>query len=108
MLPIAGTQWLSFNFIERSRITTQLTNYKALSLTQWKLLILKMKEMNLYLSVYLDVQAYDFVSKRRVAVSMAAMLMELTPFQREYDREHVKLSTTKLRGNEKENKNSRF
>ena len=35
------------------------------------------------------------------------MLIEL-PFQRQYDREHVKLSTTKLRENEKENKNSGF
>ena len=47
------------------------------------------------MSVYLDVQAYNFFSKRRVAVSMALMLMEITPFQH-------------LRGNEKENKNSRF
>ena len=30
-----------------------------------------------------------------VAVSMTLMLMELTPFQHEYDRKHVKLSTTK-------------
>ena len=39
---------------------------------------------------------------------MTVMLMELTPFQHEYDRKHIKLSTTKLRENEKENKNSRF
>ena len=40
-----------------------------------------MKEIKLYLSVYLDVQAYDFFSKWHVAVSMAVILMELTPFQ---------------------------
>ena len=40
-----------------------------------------MKEINLYLSVYLDVQAYDFFSKWWVAISMAVMLMALTPFQ---------------------------
>ena len=28
---------------------------------------------------------------------MAVMLMELTPFQREYSLQHVKLSATKLR-----------
>ena len=60
-----------------------------------------MKEIKLYLSVYLDVQVYDFFSKRWVAVSTAIMLMELTPFQREYARQHVKLSATKLRENEK-------
>ena len=64
--------------------------------------------IKLYLSVYLDVEAYDFFfSKWRVAISTAIMLIEL-PFQCQYDREHVKLSTTKLRENEKENKNSRF
>ena len=40
-----------------------------------------MKAIKLYLSVYLDVQAYDFFPKWRVAVSMAVMLMELMPFQ---------------------------
>ena len=39
---------------------------------------------------------------------MAVMLMELTPFLRECDREHVKLSATKKRENEKGNKNSKF
>ena len=60
-----------------------------------------MKEIKSYLSVYLDVQAYNFFSKRWVAVSMAVMLMELTPFQREYSLQHVKLSATKLREDEK-------
>ena len=63
--------------------------------------------IKLYLSVYLDVQAYDFFSKWRVSISTVIMLIEL-PFQRQYDRQHVKLSTTKLRENEKENKNSGF
>ena len=67
-----------------------------------------MKEIKLYLSVHLDVQAYDFFPKRRVAISMDVMLMGLMPFQREYDCKNVKLSATKLRKNEKKNKNSRF
>ena len=68
-----------------------------------------MKGINSYLSVYLDVQAYNFFfAKWRVAISTAAVLMELTPFRCEYYREHVKLSTIKLRGNEKDNKNFRF
>ena len=53
-------------------------------------------------------KAYNFFSKWQVPVSMVVMLMELTPFQCEYDREHVKLSTTKLKENEKENKTSGF
>ena len=68
-----------------------------------------MKAMNSYLLDYLNVQAYDyFFCKLRVAVSTTAMLMELTPFQCEYNHEHDKLSTTNLRGNEKDYKNSRF
>ena len=61
-----------------------------------------MKEVK-YLSVYLDMQGFNFFSKWRVSVSMAVTFMELMPFQREYNHEHVKLSTTKLRENEKEN-----
>ena len=67
-----------------------------------------MKEIKLYLSVYLVVQAFDCFSKRPVAVSTAVILMELMPFQHEYDHEHIKLLTTKYRENEKENKKSRF
>ena len=44
-----------------------------------------MKEIKLYLSVHLDVQAYDFFPKWRVAISTDVMLMGLMPFQREYD-----------------------
>ena len=65
-----------------------------------------MKEIKLYLLLYIDVQAYNFFSKQRVAV--AIMFMVLRPFHRECNREHVKLSNTKLRENEKENNNSRF
>ena len=41
--------------------------------------------------------AYPFKWKRESCVCQLRMftLMELTPFQREYDLEHVKLSTTK-------------
>ena len=60
-----------------------------------------MKKIRSYLSVYLDVQAYDFFFKRWVAVSMAVMLMELMPFQREYALQHVKLSATKSREDKK-------
>ena len=60
-----------------------------------------MKEIKLYLSVYLDVQAYDFFSKWWVAVSSAVMFMELMPFQLKYACQHVKLSAIKLRENEK-------
>ena len=35
-------------------------------------------------------------------------LVKSTPFQREFDQEHATRSTTKLRENEKENKNSSF
>ena len=35
-------------------------------------------------------------------------LVKSTPFQREFDHEHATRSTTKLRENEKENKNSTF
>ena len=35
-------------------------------------------------------------------------LVKSTPFQREFDQEHATRSTTKLRENEKENKNSTF
>ena len=58
-----------------------------------------MKDGKLYLSVmyvYLDVQSYVFF--QNVGISMAVMLMELTPFLREYDREHVKLSATEIKG----------
>ena len=69
-----------------------------------------MKEIKLYLSVHLDMQAYDFFRKWWVAISTDLLLMELhvMPFQHEYDCKHVKLSATKLRDNEKDNKNSRF
>ena len=60
-----------------------------------------MKEIKLYLSVYLDVQAYDFFSKWWVAVSSAVMLMELMPFQLKYACQPVKLSAIKLRENKK-------
>ena len=39
---------------------------------------------------------------------MTIMLIALTPFQSEYNRKHIKLSTTKWRENEKEKKYSRF
>ena len=68
-----------------------------------------MKEIKLYLSVYLDVQACNFFFQTAgTCVSTVVMLIELTPFQCEYDHEHVKLSTTKLKENEKENKTSGF
>ena len=48
-----------------------------------------MKEIKLYLSVYLDVQAYNFFQMT------AVMLMEITAFSACIDHEDVKLSTTK-------------
>ena len=60
-----------------------------------------MKEIKLYLSVHLDVQAYDFFPKRQVAISTDVMLMGLMPFQREYDCKNVKLSAAKLRKNKR-------